>query len=422
MTDLHARTKALLAAEEARQQGQLCFIASENHASKAVRDAIGSVFTNKYSEGEPGKRYYQGNAVVDELEFYVHDLVRKGFGLSADEWHVNPKALSAGVANFCVENGVLKPGDKILSLYLYDGGHLSHGWDMDDKRGVTIGSRIFNVEMYRVDPTTHLINYDQVAEQARRFRPNLIITGGTAYPRVIDHARMKAIATEVGALYMADVAHEAGLMIGKAFPGPFPHADIATFSTQKTLRGPRASVIVCRKHLGDAIDKAIFPGLQGGPFDHHIFALAVALEEALTPAFERYAKQVIANAQTMAETFQARGFTLATGGTDKHYVVLDFRDRKGRLPKQLAVDLEQVGVICNYNTVPHDTRKPFNPSGLRLGTPPTTTRGFGAAETAAISNIIADVCLAEADPGALARAADAVAELARRFPVPDSFV
>jgi glycine hydroxymethyltransferase len=422
MTDIHARTKALLAAEEARQQNQLCFIASENHASKAVRDAIGSVFTNKYSEGEPGKRYYQGNAVVDELEFYVHDLVRQGFGLSADEWHVNPKALSAGVANFCVENGVLKPGDKILSLYLYDGGHLSHGWDMDDKRGVTIGSRIFNVEMYRVDPTTHLINYDQVAEQALRFKPNLIITGGTAYPRVIDHARMKQIAESVGALYMADIAHEAGLMIGKAFPNPFPHADIATFSTQKTLRGPRASVIICRKELGDAIDKAIFPGLQGGPFDHHIFALAVALEEALTPAFKAYAKQVIVNAEVMAKTLEARGFTLATGGTDKHYVVVDFRDRKGRLPKQLAVDLEAVGIICNYNTVPHDTRKPFNPSGLRLGTPPITTRGFKEADTAAVTNIIADVCLADGDAGALAKAAEGVAALCKRLPVPDSYV
>lgn len=418
MTDIHARTKALLAAEEARQQNSLCFIASENHASAAVRAANGSVFTNKYSEGEPRKRYYQGNAVVDELEEYVHDLVRQGFGLSGEEWHVNPKALSAGIANFCAENGVLKPGDKIMSLYLYDGGHLSHGWDMDDKRGVTIGSRIFNVEMYRVNETTHLIDYDRVAEQARVFKPNLLITGGTAYPRAIDHARMKMIAAEVGALYMADVAHEAGLMIGKAFPDPFPHADIVTFSTQKTLRGPRASVIVCRKELGEAIDKAIFPGLQGGPFDHHIFALAVALEEALQPSFKAYAKQVIDNAQAMAQVLTERGFTLATGGTDKHLAVIDFRDRKGRLPKALSVDLEAAGIVCNYNTVPHDPRKPFNPSGLRLGTPPTTTRGFKEADTAQVTHLICDVLEAGGDEAKIAAAGEGVADFCRRFPAP----
>ncbi|MDX2235108.1 MAG: serine hydroxymethyltransferase, partial [Hyphomonadaceae bacterium] len=201
-----SRTDALLAAETLRQESSLCFIASENHVSKRVMGAIGSVFTNKYSEGEPRKRYYQGNAVVDDLEEYVHDLVREGFGLSADAWHVNPKALSAGVANFCVENGLLKPGQKIMGLYLYDGGHLSHGWDMDDRRGVTIGSRIFETRLYRVDETTHLINYDQLAEEAAAFRPNLLITGGTAYPRKIDHARMRQIADSVGAYYMADVA------------------------------------------------------------------------------------------------------------------------------------------------------------------------------------------------------------------------
>lgn len=417
-----SRTDALLAAESARQQRSLSFIASENHVSKRVLGAIGSVFTNKYSEGEPRGRYYQGNAVVDDLEEYVHDLVRQAFGLSADAWHVNPKALSAGVANFCVENALLKPGQKILSLYLYDGGHLSHGWDMDDKRGVTIGSRIFDVEMYRVDETTHLINYDLLAEQAKRFKPDLLITGGTAYPRAIDHKRMKEIADSVGALYMADVAHEAGLMVGKAFPDPFPHADVVTFSTQKTLRGPRASVIVCRKELGEKIDRSIFPGLQGGPFDHHIFALACALEEALTPAFKVYAAQVIKNAQVMADTLEKRGFVLATGGTDKHLVVIDFRDRKGRLPKKLAVDLEGVGIVCNYNTVPHDPRKPFNPSGLRLGTPAITTRGFKEADVVAVTNLIADVLEADADEAKLAKAADGVAALCKRFPVPDSFV
>lgn len=417
-----SRTDALLAAEQTRQENSLCFIASENHVSRRVMNAIGSVFTNKYSEGEPRKRYYQGNAVVDDLEEYVHDLVRQGFGLSADEWHVNPKALSAGVANFCVENGLLRPGQKIMGLYLYDGGHLSHGWDMDDKRGVTIGSRIFESLLYRVDETTHLIDYDKLAVQAKEFKPDLLITGGTAYPRAIDHKRMKEIAQSVGAYYMADVAHEAGLMIGKAFPDPFPHADVVTFSTQKTLRGPRASVIICRKELGDQIDRAIFPGLQGGPFDHHIFALACALEEALTPAFKTYAAQVIKNAQVMAETLQKRGFVLATGGTDKHLVVVDFRDRKGRLPKKLCEDLEAAGIVCNYNTVPHDPRKPFNPSGLRLGTPATTTRGFKEADTIEITNLIADVFEAEGDAEKIAKAAEGVAKLCKKFPVPEKFV
>ena len=229
-----SRTDALLAAEQARQENSLCFIASENHVSKRVMNAIGSVFTNKYSEGEPRKRYYQGNAVVDDLEEYVHDLVRQGFGLSADEWHVNPKALSAGVANFCVENGLLRPGQKIMGLYLYDGGHLSHGWDMDDKRGVTIGSRIFDSLLYRVDEKTHLIDYDKLAVQAAEFKPDLLITGGTAYPRAIDHKRMKEIASSVGAYYMADVAHEAGLGAGGDVQHVVQHQHLAVGSLAGT--------------------------------------------------------------------------------------------------------------------------------------------------------------------------------------------
>jgi glycine hydroxymethyltransferase len=249
-----------------------------------------------------------------------------------------------------------------------------------------------------------------------------LITGGTAYAREIDHKRMKEIATSVGAYYFADVAHEAGLMIGKAFPSPFPYADVVTFSTQKTLRGPRSACIVARKELGDQIDRALFPGLQGGPFDHHIFALAVAMEEALTPAFQAYAAQVIKNAKIMADTLLKRGFELTTGGTDKHLVLVDFRNRTGRLPKALSVDLEQVGIVCNYNTVPHDPRKPFNPSGMRLGTPATTTRGFKEAETIEVTNLICDVLEAEADAGKLAKVAEGVASLCKRFPVPDSYV
>jgi len=270
--------------------------------------------------------------------------------------------------------------------------------------------------MYRVDPQTHLIDYDQLEMEALAFEPKIIITGGTAYPRIIDHERLRAICDKVGALYLADCAHEAGLIVAGAFPSPFPYADFVTFSTQKTLRGPRASVIICRQTHRDKIDRAIFPGLQGGPFMHHIFALATAMEEALTPQFRQYGQQVVRNAAAMADRFVRLGHTLVSGGTDKHLFSLDLRD-VDRHAKPLTAALEQAGIVCNYNTVPHDPRKPFNPSGIRLGTPAITTRNMKEDEAIEIASLVDQICRSQ-DEATIARVSFSVAELCQAFPIP----
>lgn len=371
----------LIAAEDKRQHDELEMIPSENFVSDAVREAVGSVLMNKYSEGQPFKRYYQGNQYIDQIESLVEKRALEVFRLAEDKWHVNVQAVTGTIANFAVYAALLNPGDKMLGMSLYDGGHLSHGWKLPDTgKPISFTACIYDTHFYGVDPATKVFNYDSIAQIASEVKPKIIISGGTAYPREIDHARMREIADSVGAIYMADVAHEAGLIAGGANSSPFPHAHVVTMTTRKTLRGPIGAMIFANKELlgaevAEKIDFAVFPSLQGGPQNHSIAGIGVALREALQPEFKTYTSQVVKNAQVLAEELMKAGFDVVSGGTDKHLVLIDLRS-KGLTGKEAAERLEAVGIIANKNTVPGETGKPWNPSGLRLGTPALTTRGM----------------------------------------------
>lgn len=390
---------ALIQAEDARQHDELEMIPSENFVSDAVKEAVGSVLMNKYSEGQPGKRYYQGNRIIDEIESLVEQRALQVFGLTEADWHVNVQPVTGSIANLAVYAALLQPGDKMLAMSLYDGGHLSHGWKLPGTgKPISFTSRIYDSHFYSVDPMTKVFNYDEIESIAKKIKPQILISGGTAYPREIDHARMRQIADQVGAIYMADVAHEAGLIAAQVNSSPFPHAHVVTMTTRKTLRGPIGAMIFARKDLrvpsvaegevGQAIDFAVFPSLQGGPQNHSIAGIGVALHEALQPAFKIYSKQVVKNAQTLATELIKAGFDVVSGGTDKHLVLLDLRSR-GWTGKDAAIALEKVGIIGNKNTVPGETGKPWNPSGLRLGTPALTTRGTKEPDMVKIANKIA---------------------------------
>lgn len=360
---------SIIAREKKRQREQLQMIPSENYASMSVMKAVGSCLMNKYAEGYPHKRYYQGNVNLDAVEDLCRERILKAFGLDETKWGTNVQPHSGCEANLGVYNGLLTPGDKIMAMYLPDGGHLSHGWP------VTLVAKIFKVEFYHVDKATQVFNYDQIEQQAKKFKPKLLISGGTAYPRTINHKRLGQIAKSVGAYYMADIAHEAGLIAAGVHPAPFPDCDVATFTTHKTFRGPRGAVIVARQEIMDKINFSVFPGLQGGPHLHTISGIAVAAAELMTPAFKRYARQVVINAQILAKELIKGGLEVVSGGTDKHLVLLDLR------PQNLsgwtvAWALETANIIANRNTVPYDTASPYYPSGLRLGTPALTTRGM----------------------------------------------
>ncbi len=399
----------LIKKEEKRQQEKLVLIPSENYASQAVREALGSVLTNKYSEGEPKKRYYPGNEYIDEIELLANKRTLKLFGLSDKRWHVNVKAISAAIANFCVITALLKPGQKIMAMNLPDGGHLSHGWDLPDGRKVTFSSKIFKIIRYKVEKDTQVLDYNKVYKLARRSfskgKSGLVISGGTAYPREINHRKMAEIAHSVGAYYLADIAHEAGLVAAKVNRSPFPWADVVTMSTQKTLRGPRGSIVICKKELASKIDRAIFPGLQGGPFDNNIAAIAVCLKEALSPKFKIYARQIIRNAKALAMELKKYGFNLVSGGTDKHLILIDLRkfSAKSNFPlridgRQAAILLDKAGLVVNKNTVPYETGTPFKPSGIRLGTPAVTTRGMKEKEMKMIAKWIYEVLVEKRNP------------------------
>ena len=387
----------LISAEDKRQHDELEMIPSENFVSDAVREAVGSVLMNKYSEGQPYKRYYQGNANIDAIEALVESRALQIFGLDEKVWHVNVQPVTGSLANLAVYAALLQFGDKMLGMNLYDGGHLTHGWKLPEGKPISFTSRLFDTYFYNVDKETEVFDYDVIAAQTQKLKPKILISGGTAYPRNIDYERMRSIADSVGAIYMADVAHEAGLIAAGVNPSPFPHAHVVTMTTRKTLRGPIGAMVFANKTLlgGDVtekIDFAVFPALQGGPQNHSISGIGVALHEAMQPEFKQYATQVVKNAQVLAEELKKSGFHVVSGGTDKHLVLLDLRSR-GWTGKDAAIALEKVGIITNKNTVPNETGKPWNPSGLRLGTPALTTRGSTEKDMIKIAVKISEILL-----------------------------
>jgi glycine hydroxymethyltransferase len=355
----------LIKQEERRQFDKIRLIASENYVSSAVLQATGSVLTNKYSEGYPGRRYYEGQQIIDQVESLAIERATELFGAE----HVNVQPYSGSPANLAVYLAFLKPGDTILGMALPHGGHLTHG------AAVSISGRYFQAEHYTLSRETGLIDYQQILETARQCRPKIIIAGHSAYPRIIDFEKFREIADDVGALLLVDMAHFAGLVAGGVHPSPMPWADVVTTTTHKSLRGPRGAIIMCKREYGAAIDKAVFPGIQGGPHNNTTAAMAVAFKEAATPEFADYAEQIVKNARALAETLRKRGFDLITGGTDNHLLLVDLTNKEVT-GKQAARALDAAGLVVNYNSVPFDKRKPGNPSGIRIGTSAVTTRGF----------------------------------------------
>jgi glycine hydroxymethyltransferase len=397
----------LLDAEARRQRDCIRLIASENYASAAVMAATGSCLTNKYSEGYPGMRYYEGQKYIDQVETLAIERAKAVFGCD----HANVQPYSGSPANLAIYFAFLKPGDTVMGLALPAGGHLTHGW------GVSITGTYFRAVQYGVRRDNHLIDYDEARDLAKQEKPKLIFAGGTAIPRIIDFAIFADIAREVGAIFVADIAHIAGLVAGGAHPSPVPHADVVSSTTHKTLRGPRGGMILCREQHKKAIDRAVFPGLQGGPHDHTTAAIAVALKEASTPAFKAYAHQIVANSRALAAALLERGFALITGGSDNHLILCDLTN-KGVPGKVAAQALDRAGIVLNYNSIPFDPRKPFDPSGLRIGTPAVTSRGMGAAEMVQIADWMSQVVAKPDDAALQARIAGEVKALCSRFPAP----
>jgi glycine hydroxymethyltransferase len=399
----------LIAAERRRQLETLCLIASENHVSPAVLAAVASSLMSKYSEGYPGRRYYQGNAIVDDVERLATRRAEALFGVE----HANVQPLSGAPANLAVYAAFLEPGDTVMGMSLEAGGHLTHGW------GVSVTGKWFKAVRYGVRRETGVIDLDEVRALALRERPKLIWCGGTAIPRTIDFAGFAQVADEVGAVLAADVAHIAGLIAGGAHPSPVGHADVIATTTHKTLRGPRGAMLLSPAEHAPALDRAVFPGLQGGPHEHTIAAIAVALHEAAQPGFATYARAIVDNANALADALLERGFDLVSGGTDNHLLLVDLT-AKGIGGRPAAEALERAGIVLNSNAVPFDPRKPLDPSGIRLGTPAVTTRGLGPAHMADLARWIDEGVDAarRGDEAALARIRGAVSELALSFPPP----
>lgn len=399
----------LIEAEIVRESETICLIPSENYVSRAVLEAMGSVFTNKYSEGYPGRRYYEGQQVVDRLEPLAVERAKALFGVE----HANVQPYSGSPANLATYLAYADPGDTIMGMALPMGGHLTHGWN------VSITGKWFRSVQYGVRRETGRVDLADVRELARKERPRLIFCGGTAIPRTIDFAGFAEIASEVDAILVADIAHLAGLIAGRVHPSPVGHADVISTTTHKTLRGPRGAILMCGAERAAAIDRAVFPGLQGGPHNHTTAAIAVALEEALRPQFTDYARETIANAKALALGLTARGFDLVSGGTDNHLILVDLTS-KGISGKVAAQALDRARITTNYNTVPFDRRKPFDPSGIRLGTPAVTTRGMGETEMELIAAWIDEGIEAakREDETAIESLAGRVQELASGFPIP----
>jgi glycine hydroxymethyltransferase len=397
----------LIKQEEAYQIESVRLIPSENYVSKAALEATGSVLANKYSEGYAGRRYYEGQRFIDQIETLVINRAKSLFGAE----HANVQPYSGSPANLAVYYALLKPGEGLMGLALPHGGHLTHGWM------VTISGNFWRPIHYTVDRESQRIDYDEVRRLARAERPKIIVTGATAYPRQFDFRIFSEIAREVGAYLLADISHIAGLIVAGVHPDPVPYADVVMTTTHKTLRGPRGAMILCRNELATQIDKAVFPGLQGGPHNHTTAAIGVALKEAATPEFKAYGRQIVSNAKALADELLARGFQLVSGGTDNHLIVVDLTN-KGVIGKKAAQVLDRAGIVCNYNTIPFDPRKPFSPSGIRIGTPAVTSRGMKEPEMRQIGAWLDAVVANIDDEGVIARVAGEVREFSRQFPAP----
>ena len=394
--------------EISRQHEGLEMIASENFVSRAVLEAVGTVFTNKYAEGYPGKRYYGGCEFADVVENLARDRAKEIFG--AD--HANVQPHSGSQANAAVCMSLLTPGDTILGLDLAHGGHLTHGHKLN------FSGKLYRIVGYKVRQDTETVDYDELEALAVAEKPKLIIGGGSAYPRIFDFARMRAIADKVGAYFMVDMAHFAGLVAGGAHPSPVPHAHVVTTTTHKTLRGPRGGMILCKQEFAAGIDRSVFPGQQGGPLVHVIAGKAVAFKEALQPEFAEYAKQVVANAKVLAEAVAGEGYRVISGGTDTHVMLIDVF-QKGILGSEAENALHAAGITVNKNAIPYDTNPPMKPSGIRIGTPALTTRGMKEPEMKVVAGWIARTLESRADEVALAKIRGEVLELAEKFPLYD---
>jgi glycine hydroxymethyltransferase len=404
--EVDAEVDAAIDNEVRRQHEGLELIASENFVSEAVLEAMGSVFTNKYAEGYPGKRYYGGCEFVDVVENLARERAKQLFGAE----HANVQPHSGSSANMEAYGAVLQPGDTILGLNLAHGGHLTHGHHLN------FSGKTYKIVPYGVTRESETIDYNELEKLAEREHPKLIIGGGSAYPRVIDFARMRQIADKVGALYLVDMAHFAGLVAGGVHPSPVPHAQIVTTTTHKTLRGPRAGMILCKQEYAAAIDKTVFPGDQGGPLVHIVAAKAVCLKEAMQPGFKGYARQIVTNAKTLAEVLRNEGFRLISGGTDTHLMLIDVF-AKGMLGSEAEKALGEAGITVNKNAIPFDTNPPLKPSGIRIGTPALTTRGMKEKEMRQVGRWIAEALYHRSEPEVLKRIRKEVFDLAEAFPL-----
>jgi glycine hydroxymethyltransferase len=394
--------------EEKRQKEGIELIASENYVSRAVLEAMGSLLTNKYSEGYPGKRYYGGNEIIDQAENLAIERAKELFGAE----HVNVQPLSGSPANFAVYMALLNPGDKVLGFSLDQGGHLSHGHPLN------FSGKLYSIVPYFVKKDTEIIDMDEVEAIAMREKPKMILAGFSAYSRSLDWRRFREIADKAGAFLFADIAHIAGLIAGKQLENPIPFCDVVSTTTHKTLRGPRGAMIMCREKFASAIDKAVFPGVQGGPHEHIIAAKAVAYGEALKPEFQEYSKQVIQNAQALAKNLQEKGYRVVSGGTDNHLMLVDLFGSKNITGKEAEKVLERVGISINKNMIPFDVRKPLDPSGIRLGTPALTTRGCTEEDMRTVVELMDAALMNREDEAKLLDIKENVKKFSLRFPVP----
>lgn len=401
----------IISAEERRQQDQIDLIPSENYASADIREATGSVLTNKYSEGYSHARYYAGNKYIDEIEDLAKARALKMFGLSEKSWHANVQPYSGSPANYEIYFALLEFGDKVLGMKLDQGGHITHGLP------IGFAGKAYQFSSYGVSEKTGKLDYDEILKIAKKVRPKMIVCGATAYSRIIDFKKFSEIAKSVGAYLLADVSHIAGLIVGGVHQSPFPYADVVMTTTHKTLRGPRGAMIICRQELAKQIDRAVFPGMQGGPHDHVTAAMAICFEEAMKLSFKKYAEQIVKNAQELVKQLRLRGFEIVSGGTDNHLMLIDLQNIK-ITGKVAQIALEEAGIICNKNTIPYDPLPPKIGSGIRIGTPAITTRGIKEPEMKQIAEWLSQILKNINNKKLQQKIAKEVKVFCSKFPVP----